>query len=190
MSYPCRERFNEVDGKFVRYVSKGVWRSSCGNIADSYGKIDRGGSQEFFLKSLSLVQEDEEVRKLVPREFDLLQSRYGWHDEYVHSMPFHRYQEKVDIATEREREQQLIKAGQALATAHVSWVMSAAWGGEKRKFKEHLKMLGLYDDNRRAKRTANKVDRKEQAKRAYEKADNIVSMLTHKRKKQAGGGED
>jgi len=105
-------------------------------------------------------------------------------------MLFRRYQEKVDIVAEQKRQETRLKAGQAIATAHASWVMSAAWGGEKRKFKDHLKMLGLYDDSRRAKRTANKIDRKEQAKQAYEKADNIVSMLAHKKKKQAGGGED
>ena len=52
-------------------------------------------------------------------------------------------------------------------------------------------MFGLYEKSSRARKTAGKVDRKEQAKQAYKKADNIVSMLTHKKKKQKqdGGGE-
>lgn len=117
----------------------------------------------------------------------MIQARYGWKDEYIRALPFARYQEIVSVAGDRASEQQAVTVAQTLSLAHIAWILSAVYGGSKREFGDYLKALGLDTEaGSRMKQQKEKMTRQEQAEQAYEKADNIVSLLSHRERR---GGE-
>jgi len=97
----------------------------------------------------------------------LVQSRYGWTDENVNSLPFSRFVRLVkllDKVKQEEAKEKLVLA------AFTSWQLGAA---NKMTFGEHLNHLGLSD----------KAPQQQKGKDAQKKEDKTLSRMGIKVKK-------
>ena len=101
------------------------------------------------------------------RNFDLVQSRYGWTDENVNSLPFSRFMRLVQLLGKVKQEEAKEKL---VLAAFTSWQLGA---GNKRTLGEYLEHLGLSD----------KAPQQRRGKDAQKKEEATLSRMGIKVKK-------
>lgn len=104
----------------------------------------------------------------------MIQSRYGWTDDQVLSLPYARFREILDIvikAREREQRDRMVEA------AFVGWQGYLGWpkgkGKQPMTFQKWLSSMGLVD----RQKAPSAVERERTIQRARETAERVAEVF-------------
>jgi hypothetical protein len=107
---------------------------------------------------------------------DFVQHRYGWTDDIVLNLPYHRFEQMVVVGRKAEA---ISNVRTLQAAAFTSWSLLSTAYGYKGSWKKYLKAHGLWIDNELPLTDEEKI---EEARKALATAERIKQLDTQRSK--------